>query len=196
MIYFILKQKNSQFLSLKQKKICKFVENSCLFVPTNILQYFSGAKNFPRTTKSANRSENNQAGTSSMDLNDCLLESENIQITKKDDRYLLQPVKSEANQKNQQQTITSYRLQECGKHFSIKNNFSKFKTSFLIHILFNYISMFTNFLCKRVSLLFDFGEFIHNGKIAFNWCGGGFLQFRFVNGLAFMFHFASYFCIL
>ena len=42
-------------------------------------------------------------------LNDCLLESENIQITKKDNKYLLQP--TSAKTENMQKFV----LKECGK---------------------------------------------------------------------------------
>jgi hypothetical protein len=67
---------------------------------------FSGAKIY----KSKSRIESSSAAGTAIELNDCLLESENIQITKKDDHYLLQPVKSESKQ-----TPVKYILQECGK---------------------------------------------------------------------------------
>jgi hypothetical protein len=46
--------------------------------------------------------------TTPLELNDCLLESENIQITKKDDKYLLQPVKMQSKQAS-----VNFVLQEC-----------------------------------------------------------------------------------
>lgn len=52
------------------------------------------------------------------DLNDCLLESENITISKSDNnKYLLLPMKK------QQQQQEKFVLKECGKH-----DFSKTKT--------------------------------------------------------------------
>lgn len=77
-------------------------------------------------------------------LNDCLLESENIQITKKDNKYLLQPttVKAENTQK--------FVLKECGKFLKYeKKNFLSFtifhyftyqKPQFWIHYIFSLMS--------------------------------------------------------
>ena len=51
-------------------------------------------------------------------LNDCLLESENIQITKKDNKYLLQPTSKAEN-------MQKFVLKECGKSLKkINSNLS------------------------------------------------------------------------
>jgi hypothetical protein len=73
---------------------------------TDIIIYFSGVKSY----KSKPRTETTTAVATAIELNDCLLESENIQITKKDDKYLLQPIKSESKQAS-----VKFVLQECGK---------------------------------------------------------------------------------
>lgn len=59
-------------------------------------------------------------------LNDCLLESENIQITKKDNKYLLQPttVKAENTQK--------FVLKECGKFLKYEKKISFLSPFFII----------------------------------------------------------------
>lgn len=85
------------------------------------------------------QSKPQQSTATKYDMNDCLLESENFQITKSDNnKYLLLPVKK------QQQFV----LKECGKDFDNRNLLS------LTHTQTHLISFFENKIRKKNQKLF------------------------------------------
>lgn len=86
------------------------------------------------------QSKPQQSTATKYDMNDCLLESENFQITKSDNnKYLLLPVKK------QQQFV----LKECGKDFDNRNLLSLTHTQ-TTHL----ISFFENKIRKKNQKLF------------------------------------------
>lgn len=78
------------------------------------------------------QSKPQQSSTTKYDMNDCLLESENFQITKSDNnKYLLLPVKKQQPEK--------FVLKECGKDFDNRNLLSLTHTHTHISFLFSRI---------------------------------------------------------
>lgn len=85
----------------------------CKFYLTNIISNFiSGTKSYTIKLKDSTKTLTTLT-SAKIDLNDCLLESENFQITKSDNnKYLLLPVKKSDD------TTEKFVLKECGKDIS------------------------------------------------------------------------------